>query len=49
MTRRQRAIAEEDFPIFSPEKKESEKIERAKQRIKELDLLIKHWREQDGT
>ena len=46
MTKRQRAIAEEDFPVFRPEARESEQIERAKQRIKELQLLIKHWRKQ---
>ena len=45
-TKRQRAVAEEDFPLFQSEKKESEHIERAKQRIKELQLLIKHWRKQ---
>lgn len=46
MTKRQRVIAEEECPIFHSEKKESEQIERAKQRIKELQLLIKHWRQQ---
>ena len=45
MTKRQRAIAEEESPICSPVK-ESEQIERAKERIKELQLLIKHWRKQ---
>ena len=34
-----------DLPILW-EGKESEQIERAKQRIKELQLLIKHWRKQ---
>ena len=34
-----------DRPILW-EGKESEQIERAKERIKELQLLIKHWRKQ---
>jgi hypothetical protein len=45
MTKRQRAVREEEAPISSPVT-ESEQIERAKQRIKELQLLIKHWRKQ---
>ncbi len=45
MTKRQRVIREEEAPIISPVT-ESEQIERAKQRIKELQLLIKHWRKQ---
>ena len=46
MTKRQRAIEEEETHIFAPLPKEAEHIERAKQRIRELHLLIIHWRQQ---
>ena len=39
MTKRQRAIAEEETPIFA------ESIDRAETRIKELKLLIKAWKD----
>jgi hypothetical protein len=42
-TKRQRAIAEEEFPLFSPQHSEPERITNAKKRIKELELLIHHW------
>ena len=45
MTKRQRVVSEEESPIISPAR-ESEQIERAKQRIKELQTLIEHWRKQ---
>ena len=42
-TKRQRSIAEEDFPLFAPQHPEPERITNAKKRIKELELLIHHW------
>ncbi len=46
-TKRQRAIAEEDFPIFSPLPPESEAIQMARKRIAELELFIKLRKEHD--
>ena len=54
MTKRQRVIEEEEAPLVSggcvgfvdiPARKSSfnESIERARARINELELLIKHW------
>ena len=54
MTKRQRVIDEEEAPLMSggcagsldsPARKSSfnESIERARARINELELLIKHW------
>jgi len=43
MTKRQRVIAEEEAPIFSPQYPEPERITYAKKRIEELKLLIHHW------
>ena len=47
MTKRQRTIAEEDFPIFSPLPPESEAIQMARKRIAELELFIKLRKEHD--
>ena len=52
MTRRQRTIAEEETPLgvnMSPlrSKTTQEKIDNALKRIKELNLLIRHW-EKEG-
>ena len=55
MTKRQRAIAEEETPIFAGgiskpggaalcKSSFSEAIERAENRISELQLLIRHWK-----
>lgn len=46
MTKRQRSIAEEDFPLFSPHT--AEKTKAAQQRIKELELLITKWQEKES-
>ena len=43
MTKRQRVIAEEECPIYSPQHPEPERITNAKKRIKDLELLIHHW------
>tara|TARA_B100001996_G_scaffold302728_1_gene243396 strand:- start:5001 stop:5162 length:162 start_codon:yes stop_codon:yes gene_type:complete len=53
MTRRQRALAEEETPlginmIPALAKTTQEKIDNAEKRIEELQLLIKHWRKQNG-
>ena len=42
-TKRQRSIAEEECPLFSPQHPEPERITNAKKRIEELKLLIHHW------
>tara|TARA_R100000781_G_scaffold25223_1_gene18662 strand:- start:524 stop:706 length:183 start_codon:yes stop_codon:yes gene_type:complete len=47
MTKRQRVIAEEECPPFSRLIPESERITYARKRIRELELLIKHWKEND--
>jgi hypothetical protein len=49
MTSRQRAIAEEETPLginmIPPlSKTTQERIDNAEKRIKELQLLIKHWK-----
>lgn len=54
MTRRQRAIAEEETPLginmLPPlSKTTQEKIEKAEMRIKELQLLIQHWERNEPT
>ena len=43
MTKRQRAIADEEAPMFSHQHPEPERITNAKKRIEELKLLIHHW------
>jgi len=54
VTRRQRAIAEEETPfglamIPKRSKTTQEKIDNAEKRIEELKLLIKHWRKDEST
>jgi hypothetical protein len=51
MTSRQRAIAEEETPLgvnMAPlrSKTTQEKIDNANKRIDELNLLIRHWKEE---
>jgi len=44
-TKRQRVISEEETP-FPPITPKDERITRAEQRIKELQTLIQHWKQQ---